>query len=109
MEYNLGEALRRVRKSKGLTQEQLGDLAHIGASTVSKIERGESGPSIDTFRSLVLALDTSSDIILEIAKTNDAPSQELILQKMDELARSLDNHGEMFINYKYTAPAKDEP
>ena len=40
-----GEALRRVRSMKGLTQKQLGDAAGVHANTIAKLERGEQEPA----------------------------------------------------------------
>ena len=40
-EYRIGEAIKEVRKKKGLTQEQLGLLMGVQKSQVSKIESGK--------------------------------------------------------------------
>jgi DNA-binding XRE family transcriptional regulator len=38
-------ALRRLRESEGLTQQELADLAHKPQSTIARIERGTMNPS----------------------------------------------------------------
>jgi transcriptional regulator with XRE-family HTH domain len=40
-----GEALRRVRGEKGLTQREVAETAAIHSNTVAKMERGEVEPS----------------------------------------------------------------
>lgn len=38
----VGNKLKRLRKQKGLTQEQMADLLSISQSTYARIENGES-------------------------------------------------------------------
>jgi len=73
MGYNLGEAVKAARLSKKLTQKQLGQLARLEASSICKIERGNSFPSIDSLRELTIALDTSADILLGIPQKQGMP------------------------------------
>jgi HTH-type transcriptional regulator/antitoxin HipB len=39
---DLGEAIRRARRQRGLTQAELGDRLGVGRMTVSRLEKGES-------------------------------------------------------------------
>lgn len=43
----IGESIRKIRESRGLTQEQLGEKMNISRSTISKIESGKFNLSID--------------------------------------------------------------
>lgn len=49
-------ALSVVRRSHGLTQEDLAKKAGVGQSTIAKIEQGESRPRHKTARALATAL-----------------------------------------------------
>lgn len=40
--YHIGEAIRKARKEKNLTQEQLGKLMGVQKAQVSKIENGKN-------------------------------------------------------------------
>ena len=40
--YHIGEAIRKARKEKHLTQEQLGELMGVQRAQVSKIESGKN-------------------------------------------------------------------
>lgn len=40
--YHIGEAIRKARKDKNLTQEQLGDLMGVQRAQISKIENGKN-------------------------------------------------------------------
>jgi transcriptional regulator with XRE-family HTH domain len=52
-----GEALRRLRTDRGLTQPQLADAAGLSEEWVRRIERGSASPSFDTIEALAHALD----------------------------------------------------
>jgi HTH-type transcriptional regulator/antitoxin HipB len=53
----LGAALRRFRRQKGLTQRSLGALMHARQATVSKVESGEAGTQLGVFIDALAALD----------------------------------------------------
>ena len=46
--------LKEIRKSKGLTQDQICDLTGIEVSNYSKMETGKIAPSMQTLQKLVL-------------------------------------------------------
>lgn len=62
-----GANLQVVRKSKGMSQEKLADLAEIPRSQVSTIERGVGNPTLDTIKLLadVLGVEIQELIIFE--------------------------------------------
>jgi len=55
----LGENVRKIRKSKGISQETLAFESELNLSQVARIERGAVNPSICTVYLLARALDTS--------------------------------------------------
>lgn len=56
---NLSEALRRHRRERKLTLEQLAERSGVSRAAISKIERGESGASTPVLGKLAEALDLS--------------------------------------------------
>lgn len=48
--------LKELRKSKGLTQQELADQCYVIQQTISHIERGERQPSVDTAKRIGKAL-----------------------------------------------------
>ncbi len=60
----LGRKIREIRKSKGLTQERLAELAYISEVYLGEIERGLKMPSVDIFADIISALDVSADYVL---------------------------------------------
>ena len=63
----LGEALRRARRSAGLTQTELGQRTNLRQATISSLENGE-GATLDT----VFAVLTVLKLDLELAARTDA-------------------------------------
>lgn len=60
----IGEQIRQVREESGLTQEQFSELIGKTPQFVSDMERGVSGISIETLRTVCEKLSISSDRIL---------------------------------------------
>ena len=52
----LAANLRATRKARGISQEELGDLAGLHRTYVGSIERGERNVSIDNIERLAAAL-----------------------------------------------------
>lgn len=55
----LGEAVRRLRREAGLSQEQLAERAATDLTQIGGIERGVRNPSYTTMVRLAAALETS--------------------------------------------------
>lgn len=60
----LGYNLRRIRKSKGFTQEQLANELDIEISQISRIERGLITTSIYNFHKISKCLKVSATDLL---------------------------------------------
>lgn len=60
----VGTQIARLRKEKGLTQNDLGDRLGVSFQAVSKWERGETLPDTAILLDLANALETSVDFIL---------------------------------------------
>lgn len=64
---SLGSAIRRIRLSKGISQEKLALMAEIDRSFVGQIERGGSNIALRTLVRLTRALDVSISKLMEEA------------------------------------------
>ncbi|MBL4656362.1 MAG: helix-turn-helix transcriptional regulator [Flavobacteriales bacterium] len=60
-----GKNLRRIRESKGMSQETLGLNAGSFQSTVLRIEHGESNPKLTTIVALAKALGVEPKELLD--------------------------------------------
>ena len=61
----LGEAVRRIRKARGLTQEDLSELTELHRNHIGGIERGERNITIKTILALAQALEIRPADLLE--------------------------------------------
>jgi transcriptional regulator with XRE-family HTH domain len=61
----LGRAIRRLRKERDLSQEELGHLSEIHPTWVSHIESGRTNPAWGTVRRIAKVLDVRlSELVL---------------------------------------------
>ena len=58
------QTLRKLRKSKGLTQRQLAEMLYIDCSTVTKWETGKSNPDFEKQQLLAKIFNVSIDTLL---------------------------------------------
>lgn len=61
---SFGERIKKLRKEKGLTQEQLADEAQIERSYMGTIERGERNPTLLKVHKIAKALKVSAGQLL---------------------------------------------
>ena len=66
-----GQTIRRLRKTHGLTQEQLAELTETAPNSISRIERGLLTPSLPTLIKICNVLETTADTILAAYITAD--------------------------------------
>lgn len=52
----LGEKVKRLRKKRGITQEELADLTHISRPYMGYIEQGRRNPSLKVIARLARVL-----------------------------------------------------
>ena len=59
----VGDNIKRIRREKGLTQEQLGNLCKpkMAGSAIRRYENGGANPKIETIRKIAEALDVSEN------------------------------------------------
>jgi transcriptional regulator with XRE-family HTH domain len=69
------QRLRELRKSKNLSQTELGQLAALHYTHIGRFERGTSRPSGDTLKRLADALGVTSDYLLDGAATEAAKAR----------------------------------
>lgn len=53
----LGERIRRLRKERGLSQEQLGEKSGLHTNYIGQIERGEKNLTIESLQKVAIGLD----------------------------------------------------
>lgn len=62
--YAIGQRIRKIRKAKGWSQEQLAEHADISVTHMSHIETGNTKLSLEVFADIASALEARADELL---------------------------------------------
>lgn len=74
----LGEKIKRLRKKRNYTQEELAEMIEISPRNLSRIEVGESFLKAETFSKLLNALEVSTEELF--ANDHIKDSNELLAE-----------------------------
>lgn len=61
---SIGQKIKQIRLSKGVTQEQLAEAVGVGVTHISHLETGSGTASLKVFLAIVNYLECSADEIL---------------------------------------------
>lgn len=81
----LSDNIKRIRKSKGLSQEELAIKLNVVRQTVSKWENGLSVPDSDMLITLADELDTSVNVLLGETVTESMTDDLKVISKKLEI------------------------
>jgi len=89
-----GANVRHYRKARGLSQEEFADAAELSVAMISKIERGETAPSLESVEKIAVELDVSEAVLFS-AGTMTVPTGERgrLLQRINIQLSKLNNNG----------------
>jgi transcriptional regulator with XRE-family HTH domain len=76
MRLLVGRNLRRARKAKGLTQEQLSERTGVAQQHLSELERGNGNPTVVTLYELAQVLDVT--VVMLVSPDGDVDGAEPI-------------------------------
>ena len=68
-----GQVIQRIRKERGMTQEQLAEKVGIDPNSISRIERGRLIPALPTLIDICNALEIGADAVLAAYISVDTP------------------------------------
>jgi Predicted transcriptional regulator len=86
---NIGETIKKLRREKDMTQEQLAEYLNITTQAVSKWETGLSLPDITLVPMLANIFDTSADVLLGV----DIEAKEKKIQEIIKKAHEYSSKG----------------
>lgn len=84
----LGGRIKELRKTKGLTQDQLSQKVNIDPKHLSRIEVGGSYPSLDTLERLASALQMELSVFFEFR--HKVKSSRELKEIINELIKDAD-------------------
>ncbi|PVD53260.1 XRE family transcriptional regulator [Terrimonas sp.] len=67
----LGKRIRDIRKEKGFTQVELGDMIDMEKPNMNRLEKGGTNPTILTLKKICIALGITLDYLLLGLQQND--------------------------------------
>lgn len=82
--YEIGQRIRKFRKARDISQEELAEKIGISTTHMSHIETGNTKLSLPVFVSLAVALEVRTDELLY----NESPKGRSIL--VDDISHVLD-------------------
>lgn len=81
---NLGENIKKARKTAGVTQKELAERLQVYPKDISRWENGERTPSAITLARICRELNASADEILEL---NNVEAGIITAGYMDEIKK----------------------
>ena len=81
---NLSEKIYELRKSNGMSQEQLSEMIGVSRQSISKWESGESIPEIERLIELSKVFDVSTDYLLKPSGVDELSIRTERLEKQHE-------------------------
>ena len=82
----IGTHIQQCRESAGLTQQALGELVGISSTSVSKMERGITAPTLDNLIRILNILDISADeIFYNVVKSSHLVKTSILYERLKEL------------------------
>ena len=84
----LGEQIRKQRKKKNLTLEQLAEKLDVSTTFIGQIERAKGIPSLETFVKIANVLEISTDSLLFGDLNNDS-GKNYFINRLTELTDCL--------------------
>jgi transcriptional regulator with XRE-family HTH domain len=90
----LPDRLLEARKKKGISQQDLAQLAKMHFTNVGKYERGEAVPAADILNRIAKALEVTTDYLLNGTlqdKSADAISDEELLSQFRKIEKLPDD------------------
>ena len=83
----IGDRIREVRISKGLTQEQLAEKADMSVNFLGEIERNQKLPGLYIFTNIITALDISADYILrDVLPSGKCYVDDEIIKRLEKVS-----------------------
>lgn len=77
----LSEKILKLRKSKGMSQDELGEQLGVSRQSVSKWESGQATPELDKIMKIARVFDITTDYLLKPNETDELLLKTTILER----------------------------
>lgn len=86
---NLAQGVKKLRKRKALSQEDLAKRAGLSLRTVQRVENGETIPTAETLKRLAAVLDVAPNELIEFVSEKEVP--KIVLKTKYEYVHFFDS------------------
>ncbi len=80
----IGRNIKKYRIEKKLRQEDLAEKTDLSSNYIGMVERGEKIPSLETFISILNALEISADMVLADVLKQGYVVKNSLMQKLSQ-------------------------
>src|SRR5665647_879550 len=87
MTQTMGQIIKRLRKERNFTQDELAEQLNISTAAISKWENNTSMPDISQVVPLATVFGISTDVLFGTFETNDNEEVQKIFNESDELLK----------------------
>ena len=84
MNENMGQIIKRLRKERNLTQEELAEQLNVSAQAISKWENGTSMPDISQVVPIANFFEISTDILFSRNVQENNQNVKLLIQSIED-------------------------
>lgn len=88
--YDFGIILQKLRKKRGMTQEQLAHLIHKESSIISRYESGLQNPTFETVKEFAAIFNVSMDYLAGIKHNGTVSTHGLTVAQHDSVQALID-------------------
>lgn len=98
LKQELGEKIKRIRKQRGLTQEQLAEMIDISSRNLCNIELGINFPKAETLEKILKTLNVSTQ---QLFANNHIKTQEELIESIEQIIERIKHNPQMLeLTYK---------
>lgn len=80
----IGSTITQLRKQKGLSREDIGNMVGTSGAVIGRYERGEITPSVEIANKIANSLDVSLDYL--VGNNSVIVTDKKILERMEAIA-----------------------
>lgn len=97
MQNLIGQRIRQARKVRHISQEKFAELCDKSVSAISRIENGETIPSLKTLIQMSQILDVGLEVLLCDFLSSDANASSPIIAESVKLMNALNTSQQQFV------------
>lgn len=87
---NIGDRIIKFRELKGMTRKELATILGVSPATITRYEKGEREPNLETIKKIASALDVSLTSLLDTKPSGHINVNDTVDTLLNELGYNLE-------------------